>query len=155
MRRKSVWLQNFHWIQHESYIRHLSLLGPNPMVEIHPPRSPHSPASPSLDSRNYYMLDPAASLPRKLRPAVNLMALQVPLGFPSGNLTITTPTSDPSILTPSTQVLPTLRALSCPQPYPLSRVREVFAFSPVCCDDAGHNTAVRVGVIRVGVMSCY
>jgi len=36
------------------------------------------------------------------------------------NLTIATPTSDPSISTPSTQVLPTLWALSCPQPYPLS-----------------------------------
>jgi len=71
------------------------------------------------------------------------------------NLTIATPTSDPSISTPSTQVLPTLRALSRPQLYPLSQVREVFAFSPVRCDDVGCNTAARVGVIRVGVMSCY
>ena len=36
------------------------------------------------------------------------------------NLTIATPTSNPSILTPSTQVLLTLQALSCLQPYPLS-----------------------------------
>ena len=69
------------------------------------------------------------------------------------DLTIATPTSDPSISTPSVQIQPTLRTLSRPRPYPLSRVREVFAFAPVCPNlEADCGTAERVGVIRVSVV---
>ena len=71
------------------------------------------------------------------------------------DLAIATPTSDPSISTPSTQIQPTLRALSRPQPYPLSRVREVFAFTPIRNDEVGRGTAMRIGVIRVSVLSHY
>ena len=69
------------------------------------------------------------------------------------DLTIATPTSDPSISTPSVQIQLTLRALSRPRPYPLNCVQEVFAFAPVCPNlEVDCGTAERVGVIRVSVV---
>ncbi|KIM69289.1 hypothetical protein SCLCIDRAFT_19897 [Scleroderma citrinum Foug A] len=64
-------------------------------------------------------------------------------------LTAAMPTSDPSISAPSTQVQWTLWALGRPQPYLLSRVREVFAFAPMR-HEGDRGTALGIGVIRTG-----
>ena len=64
------------------------------------------------------------------------------------------PTSDPSISAPLTQVQRTLQTLGHPQPYPLSRVWEVFAFAPMH-HEGDHGMALGIGVIRVGVVFCH